>query len=306
MIIDSHIHLWNRVAGRLGRTRVQPLKNGLFLVGKRKIQGMPSWFLDCRNLAELALAAFDDAGVDVGIVTQEYLDGNQNRYLARIIRKFPGRFFTHALLEFTRPEGLAREFRLVLKRGFRGIKCPAMYLPQQKVPLDHPKLMEIWAEMSARGMVLSIDLAPGEIQVPEMQKVLQKFPYLKVAVGHCGMVGHGNWLAQISLAEFPNVYIDCGGIVWLFRQEGPPFRNAQKKIQEVVKRVGPDKIMWGSDYPRTMVDFTYRQSLEFAVSGCRFLSEKERSGFLGGNAARLYSLPVFTRKRPPHIRITEV
>lgn len=306
MIVDAHLHLWNRVDGRLGRERVRPLKDGVILVGKRRIQGMPSWFLDCRNPAELALAALDDAGVDVGIVTQEYLDGNQNDYLVRVMRKFPDRFFVHALLEFPRPEDLKKNFRKVLKQGFRGIKCPAMFLPQWKVPLNHPKLMEIWEEMEERKMVLSIDLAPGEIQVPEMKKVLRDFPELKVAVGHCGMAGRGNWLTQISLAEFPNVYIDCGGIIWLFRQEGLPFHEAQRKIQQAVRHSGSDKIMWGSDYPRTMVDFTYRQSLEFVINGCRFLNGKEKAGFLGGNAARLYHLASPVRKRRPRVRITEI
>lgn len=136
-----------------------------------------------------------------------------------------------------------------------------------------------------------------------MKNILKSFPGLKVAIGHFGMAARGNWMAQIRLAEYENVYVECGGIIWLFREEGLPFKKAQQCIKQAAQAVGAEKIMWGSDYPRTMVDFTYRQSLEFALSGCEFFAEREKTAFLGRNAARLYGLQVNERK--PHIRITE-
>jgi predicted TIM-barrel fold metal-dependent hydrolase len=304
MIIDAHMHLWKRIDGQMGEKKVKPLARGLVDIDGCKIQGMPTWFTDCRNSPELAIAAFDDAGVDAAVVTQEYLDGNQNDYLLSVSKKYPDRFFVHGLLDFRNPRGLKKELRKVLDQGFKGIKCPAMFLPKIGVRLDGSELMAVWGAMADRNMVLSIDLAAGDLQVPEMKNVLKTFPKLKVAIGHFGMVGQGNWLAQIRLAEYENVYVDCGGIVWLYRQEGPPFKNAQMRIRRAVQRIGARKIMWGSDYPRTMVDFTYRQSLDFAVSGCDFLTESERADFLGKNAAQLYGLKGTGKK--PNIRITEI
>jgi len=307
MIIDAHMHLWDKIDGRMGYQKVKPLKDGMIQVGRQKVQGMPSWFSDCRNPAELALATFDEAGVNAAVVTQEYLDGNQNNYLRRVKNKYPDRFFVHGLIDFTRPNKIVGEFQKVVRQGFEGIKCPAMFLPQlnNSVSLADPRLMVIWEEMAERGMVLSIDLAAGDVQVRQLKRVIETYPRLKIAIGHFGMVGHGNWMAQIHLAQYKNVYIECGGIIWLFRQEGPPFKKAQAKIKQAVRAVGARKIMWGSDYPRTMVDFTYRQSLEFAVLGCDFLTEKERTNFLGGNAARLYGFPSKLKGRSPRKHITE-
>jgi len=307
MIIDAHMHLWNKIDGKLGNKKVRPVKDGVIRVGREKYQGMPSWFTDCRNPAELAIAAFDDAGVNAAVVTQEYLDGNQNQYLLQVKKKYPNRFFVHGLIDFTRPVGLQKEFQKVLTQGFKGIKCPAMSLPQLKRPvrLDEPAVMSIWERMQEKGMILSIDLAPGDIQVGQMKRIIKAFPNLKIAIGHFGMVGQGNWMAQIRLAEFNNVYIECGGIIWLFRHEGPPFKKAQSKIQQAVKAVGVHKIMWGSDYPRTMVDFTYRQSLQWVMDGCDFLGEKEKKAFLGDNARKLYGFKPGT-KQNPRIRITEL
>lgn len=308
MIIDAHIHLWDKISGTLGGEEVRPVKDGIIQVGKKEVQGMPTWFTDCRNPAELVVAAQDDAGVDKAVVTQEYLDGNQNKYLLKVIQKYPDRFFIHGLLDFTNPGSIRQEFKEVVTMGFKGIKCPAMPLPFLKKPvrLDEPEMMFIWEQMYERGMVLSVDLAEGSIQVPEMKRVLKRFPGLKVAIGHFGMAGRKNWMHQVRLAEHKNVYIESAGIIWLFREEGPPFRTAQLKIKQAAKTVGADKIMWGSDYPRTMVDFTYRQSLDFVRYGCDFFAEEEKSMFLGGNAARLYGFNYSKKKKKLRTLITEL
>jgi predicted TIM-barrel fold metal-dependent hydrolase len=307
-IIDAHMHLWARPCGRQGLAPITPLRYGMVRIGGQVVQGMPTWFRDCRNHADLAVAAMDEAGVSGAVVTQEYMDGNQNEYLRRVMRAYPGRFFVHGLLDFTKPSGLKKEMARVVRLGFRGIKCPAMFLPSLSppIPLDSVPLMEIWEEMEGRGMVLSIDMAAGSVQVPQMRKVLHRFPRLKVAIGHFGMVGAGRWMDQIRLAEHDSVSIECGGIIWRFRQEGPPFRKAQAAIRQALKAIGHRKIMWGSDYPRTMVDFTYRQSLDFALHECDFFSREARTAFLGGNAAKLYGISAGGPARVPRTRITEL
>ena len=174
-----------------------------------------------------------------------------------------------------------------------------------QVNLFASEVMDIWEEMEAREMVLSIDLVAGDVQVPEMKSVLKAFPKLKVAIGHFEMVTQGNWMAQIRLARHENVYIDCGGMVWLFRNEGPPFRKAQSKMKQAARAIGAEKIMWGSDYPRTMVDFTYRQSLDWMRDRCESLSIAEKNAILGDNAARLHGFKFRKRNLQRKTCITE-
>jgi predicted TIM-barrel fold metal-dependent hydrolase len=96
-----------------------------------------------------------------------------------------------------------------------------------------------------------------------------------------------------------------GGIVWLYRAEGYPFPSAVRAIREAADAVGIEKLMWGSDWPRTMVDFTYRQSLDFVRLNST-LSERQRELLLGENAARLYRLQPSRAKREPAVLITEL
>lgn len=101
------------------------------------------------------------------------------------------------------------------------------------------------------------------------------------------MVTTPGWTEQIKLARHPNVRIESGGITWLFNDEFYPFKGAIRAIREAADLVGFEKLMWGSDYPRTITAITYRMSYDF-VSKSQELSDEEKSLFLGENARRFY------------------
>lgn len=308
MIIDAHMHLWDEVKGNVG-VQVRSLRNGMITIGSERLLGMSPYLLDGRCPYEVALSVMDAAGVEAAVVTQEYLDGNQNAYLADVQQKCPERFFVQGLLEFRRPEGLSAEFRNVLQEhGFQGIKLPASYLAQAnpRIRLTDRRLMDVFEQMAERHMVLSVDLAPGESQVGEMRAVARAFPQLAITLGHFAMVGREGWLSQLALAKEPNIHVESGGITWLFRQEGPPFPGAQQAVREAVDRVGAHKLMWGSDFPRTQVDFTYEQTLDFLLDGCPFLSDAERAAILGGTAAEVFGFKRPAKRRQRPTRITEL
>ena len=70
MIVDAHMHIWDRIDGMAGGQRIVPLDNGKVRFGNREMLMMPPGFTDSRCTAERALAYFDDAGVDAGVVVQ--------------------------------------------------------------------------------------------------------------------------------------------------------------------------------------------------------------------------------------------
>jgi predicted TIM-barrel fold metal-dependent hydrolase len=81
--------------------------------------------------------------------------------------------------------------------------------------------------------------------------------------------------------------IESGGITWLFNDEFYPFKGAVRAIREAADIAGMDKLMWGSDYPRTITAITYRMSYDF-VSKSGELTDEEKAMFLGENARKFY------------------
>jgi predicted TIM-barrel fold metal-dependent hydrolase len=103
------------------------------------------------------------------------------------------------------------------------------------------------------------------------------------------MVTVPGWMEQIRLARHKNVMIESGGITWLFNDEFYPFKGAVRAIREAADEVGMDKLMWGSDYPRTITAITYRMSYDFILK-TNELTEQEKELFLGMNAVKFYDI----------------
>ena len=101
------------------------------------------------------------------------------------------------------------------------------------------------------------------------------------------MAGRSGWREQIKLARKSHIYIESGGITWLYNSEFYPYPSAVRAIREAAELVGYDKLMWGSDYPRTMTAITYAMSLDF-VKDSREIAEADKALFLGENARRFY------------------
>ncbi|MDR2042604.1 MAG: amidohydrolase [Tannerella sp.] len=287
-IIDAHAHLWLRQDTQVNGLEIRSLDNGRSLFMGEVRQMLPPFILDGRNTAEILLSNMDYAQVSAAVITQEYIDGQQNDYLQEVQRNHPGRFLCCGLVDARRP-GYADQAVELAANGFRGIKLPAerLILPDRRVYLTGNEMMRMFKYMEANDLFLSIDLAPGKTQVGEMEEIIAECPRLRIAVGHFGMVTRPGWQEQISLARHPNVRIESGGITWLFNDEFYPFTGAIWAIREAASLVGMEKLMWGSDYPRTITAITYRMSYDFVLKS-KLLTEEEKRRFLGENARQFY------------------
>lgn len=288
IIIDAHSHLWLKQDAVVEGLPIRTLENGRSLFMGEVRQMLPPFMTDGVNSAEVFLSNMDYAQVSAAVVTQEFIDGFQNDYLAEVTVRYPDRFFVCGMCEFRKP-GYLDQARQLIAQGFRGIKIPAqrLLLKEGRVRLNCEEMMQMFHLMEQNGVLLSIDMADGDTQVGELEEVIQECPKLKVAIGHFGMVTRPQWKEQIKLARHPHVRIESGGITWLFNDEFYPFKGAVRAIREAAELVGFEKLMWGSDYPRTITAITYRMSYDF-VSKSDELTEREKALFLGENARSFY------------------
>ena len=287
-IIDAHAHLWLRQRGEVDGQLIYGLGGGRsFFMGEVR-QMLPPYMIDGGNTAEVLIANMDYARVSAAVITQEYIDGSQNDYLREVQRLYPNRFLCCALIDARRP-GYIAETERIINQGFRAVKLPAgrLIMSDRRLRLTSPEMMNMFAILSRNNIILSIDLVDGDEQTAEMEEVIAEYPSLKIAVGHFGMVNRPKWQEQIKLARHPNVMIESGGITWLFHDEFYPYEGAVRAILEAASSVGIEKLMWGSDYPRTMVAITYAMSYDFILRS-NILSEHEKRMFLGANAQAFY------------------
>ena len=284
MIIDAHAHLWKKQNGRVDTKPVLALENGRSNFGGEIRQMMPPYMLNGENTADMLISNMDYAGVNGAVITQEEIDGNQDSYLLKAKAQYPEKLKICSLYEENKP------FKTT---EFDGIKICAGRLPTQ----DLTKHYKVFEAAHKNNMFISIDMADGDLQTGSLLEMIQQYPDLRIAIGHFGMVTRQGWTEQIKLAQNKNVYIESGGITWLFNSEFYPYPSAVKAINEAAELCGFDKLMWGSDYPRTMVEITYKMSFDFILKSHE-ISDLEKEKFLYLNAKSFYGFGGFEKITP--------
>ena len=276
-IIDAHAHLWQKQDTWVDGKRILTQKNGRSIFMGEEVQMLPPFMIDGVNSAEVFLSNMDYAQVAGAVVVQEIIDGNQNAYLQEVQRQWPDRFFCMGMAN------TVEEAEAVCEAGLKGIAIPGHRLHGSLLDL-----VPLFKYMEEHGMVLSMCLADDEHQISEMKEAIQECPDLKVAIGHFGMVTTPSFESQVKLArEGKHVMIESGGITWLYHAEFYPYLSAIRSIRRAADLAGWDRLMWGSDYPRTITAITYKMSYDF-ITKSQELTAEEKAMFLGRNAQQFY------------------
>jgi hypothetical protein len=284
MIIDSHIHLWNRLHGEDSGVERKALSWGRAIQDGKVYYATPPAFEDSLSTYERALAHMDFLGIERAVVLQEYMDGKQDDYLATVRRECPKRFSCTALFDrhyYDDPLGCFKH--AVDEQKLQGFLVKS---PDPLPDLATARLLPFWQACAERGLPIVLkNGAPAEAR-----KLMEMVPQLKVVFSHFAGTGgkEADYQERLNLvAAFPNASIDSGALTYRLRY---PFPQAKERLHQAVEKVGAERIAWGTDYPRPGLhcEASYKQQLEFITIDCDFMTPAQRDQLLGGTALRVY------------------
>ena len=96
-------------------------------------------------------------------------------------------------------------------------------------------------------------------------------------------MGGAVWQQIREIAHtYPNAYFDCCEII---QWTGGSNAATDEQLARLIKDVGPDRVMLGTDFPWYDLDHTAERVMELPI-----LSEEEKEGILGANAVRILGL----------------
>jgi len=100
-----------------------------------------------------------------------------------------------------------------------------------------------------------------------------------------------SWAREIQeVAQFKNVYLKISGLVteadWQYWQK----EDFKPYLDIAVNAFGPNRIMFGSDWPVCLVAGVYEEVLGVVQAYFNSFSPEEQNLFFGGNAIRFYNL----------------
>jgi uncharacterized protein len=181
------------------------------------------------------------------------------------------------------PKQNAEHLREMADRGARGVKLHPVV---QKFEANDPRMRPVYQACIEMGLTVLSHTGPargGEpfAEVAAFAPMLAGFPGLTVLLAH---LGGGKWQDTLDVARaFPNVAFDLSEIIeWL----GAPNAPTAAELAQLIRDIGPDRIVLGSDYPWYEPTHTAELVLSLPI-----LSQAEKNAILGENAARILRLP---------------
>ena len=143
---------------------------------------------------------------------------------------------------------------------------------------------------------LAFDLIVRADQLPDCVAVARAVPDLRFVLDHLGKprIASGErepWASDIrALAELPNVACKLSGMVTEADVERWTIADLRPYSDLVLEAFGPDRVMFGSDWPVSTLGAGYPQVVETTMQLTSELSEAEREAVFGGTATRVYGL----------------
>lgn len=225
------------------------------------------------------------AEVDCAVVVQPRAYGPNHEYLVHAVDQHPSRLIPVGLIT-SRSGPLHQARELVLRWRMRGLRIVVLDEddPSWIAESQNDSLFEWIAEAA---VPVSFLIQPSAIDLVRHRAL--RTPSGVFIVDHLGLVGPQAVDDLTSLAAAPNIYVKVSAFESLSNQP-PPFADLHDLIRATVERFGPERCMWGSDYPHHSQVHNYQQSVTVATTLLSAFDDLARDEILGGTASRLFSI----------------
>ena len=271
MIIDTHLHVWSDDAERY------PFAEGRAQVGGGSV--------------ELLNQTMDEVGVDKAVIVQPIYYLFDNRYVADCLRRFPGRFAAIGLVDPKAPDAPDRLEKLVREDGFGGLRIHSSRL-------DHPSEWAapdqdlLWRRSEELGTCFIVHGPAANL--PHLEPIIGRFPQVPVVLDHIGgaptdeeppfpLLSH-----VLDLARFPKVYVKF--TPQAHKSELPfPHADTFPAFRRIYDAFGPQRLMWGTNFPGVMKGVGYGPALEMFRDHVDFLTDDDKAWLFHRTALQVWS-----------------
>lgn len=181
-------------------------------------------------------------------------------------------------------------------RGVRQILGRAPHDEQQRQSdqlIDDPQWQRGVAMLSGLGLSFDLQLLP--LQAARVARVLERLPELRFAICHCGSPwdlsrqGQAEWRAALAtLAKLPGAACKISGFGMF--NPGWDVESIRPVIRSVIDLFGPDRCMFGSNFPVEKLVSSYVRLLDAYDQVTSDFGNIERSMLFGGTARLFYRL----------------
>ncbi len=265
-ILDPHVHVWKHDAEF-------PFAEGARVPERDAAPG---------TLLELMKANGVARTVIIQVIHYKY----DNRYLATVLKKYPGIFQGVCRVDPLDPAAPDHLSKLTAE-GFRGVRLS----PAGNASGDWfrgPLMPPLWKRCQELKTPMTV-LAPIG-RMPEVATLLEKLPDLTVVIDHmadCPIDQPAELEKLAALKRYPKVFVKISH-TWSISKQPYPWLDAQEYVKRLHQAFGPERLMWATDWPIVEGHSTYDKALSVVRDDMKFLNAEDKNWMLSKTIERVW------------------
>ena len=271
--IDSHMHVWQLSRGDYGWLTPD----------------LPAIYRDFT--VEDARTSWEQAGIDYAILVQAAPTLEETHYLLSVAEGEPKVRGVVGWIDMLAPDAVDQLERLASNRLLRGIRPMLQDIPDDGWMLK-AELTPVYRAVVDLGLRFDALVLPQHLA--NLLRLIERHPDLKVVIDHGAKPAIGeplhSWHRDLAqLADIPHVHCKFSGLVTECRKQTS--RTALEPVsQALLDLFGPERLMFGSDWPVCTLRSSYVQWWQWAQELTAHLLPDQKRAVFGGTAQRFYGL----------------
>ena len=229
---------------------------------------------------------------DGSIAVQATMHEKEVWWLLDLARRHESILGVVGWVDLTAPDLQTKLKRLAQERRFKGVRHPVHDEADERW-LVRPDVIRGLQEVARHGLPYDLLLRPQHL--PLVPELAAQVPDLVLVLDHIGKPDTTNhqwddWATSIEqLAVLPQLNVKLSGLI---SEAGRDWTAEQLRpyVQHVLSCFGPERCMFGSDWPVCLQAGTWKESLAAFTQAIGAQSMETREHLLGATARRVYRL----------------
>lgn len=269
-IIDSHVHVW---------------KNDPRYPWPRELKDPPKE----DALPETLLRLMQANGVARTVLVHVIYYRWDCRYAGDVLKAHRDKFMGVCRVDPEAGSAAADLSHWVRDYGFHGVRLSPEAGAAGDWIRDRPRMDRLLGRAAALHVPLCIYCKTGRL--PDVARLLERHhERLDVCIDHmaeCPIDQPAALRQLLALARFPRLFVKISHL-WSLSRQPYPYRDTHDQVKRLYDAFGPQRLMWGTDWPGVEQYCGYAKALALYRHELGFFTAEDRRWILGGTARRLW------------------
>jgi len=266
-VIDPHVHVWKRDERfPFARETTHPPEKDA--------------------TPEMLLELMKAAGVEKTVLIQFIGYRWDNRYTAAAVKRYPQYFQAVARVNPESPTA-PDDLSALVEQGFKGVRLSPS-ADSKGDWIRGPLMKPLWTRCQQLRTSMNV-LAPAS-RMPDIAPLVESHPNLTVVIDHmadCPIDRPDLLAGLLALKRYPKVFVKISH-TWSLSHQPYPYRDTFAQVKKLYDAFGPQRLMWGTDWPLVEGYCGYSRALALVRDEMSFLNEEDKEWILSRTIERVW------------------